>query len=140
MRIVGRPEPNRIGENEVPEVRISDQSFFDQLVCFVEYISHILNIEMTNVRSENRAEARIERIGLRVESPCVDRVVGFAPEVEAWDEQFADILRMLDPAGGEIVERHLGISGSRPTRTGPVRVLSHGAPWRRRRDKTLPAL
>ena len=113
MRIVGRPQPHRIGEDEVAEVSISDQSFLDQFVCFVQYSSHILNIEMTNVRSKNRAESCIERIGLRVECPCIDRVVGFAAEVEASDEQFADILRMLDPAGDEIVERSLGIGSSR---------------------------
>ena len=38
---------------------------------------------------------------------------GLAAEVEAWDEEIADILRMLDPAGREIVERRLGIGGLR---------------------------
>ena len=102
--VVRGPEFHRIGEDEVAEVGISDQSIVDQFVSFMQHFGHIWNVEMADVRAENRAEARIERIGLRVERPCINRVVGLAAEVEAGHEQFADILRMLDAAGGEIVE------------------------------------
>ena len=108
IRISGGPQFYRIRKDEVAEVQLVNQSIFNQFVRFVQYGGHIWNVEMADVRAEHRAEACAERIGLRVECPCIDRIVGLTTEIESRNEQFADIFRMLDPTCRKIVKRRSG--------------------------------
>src|SRR6266567_5965222 len=59
---------------------------------------------MPDVRAEDRVEPGAHRVRAAVEGPPIDGVVGLATEIEARDEEVADVLLVLDLASEVVVE------------------------------------
>src|SRR5262249_43141952 len=72
---------------------------------FGQYVGHVGNVEMPDIRAEERLEAGAERIDGRIERPRVDRVVRLASEIEIAREQVSDIFGGFDAASRVVVER-----------------------------------
>src|SRR5579885_2241504 len=98
VRVHPQPHPRRIFEHETAEVVLADDAAFDQLPGLAADFAHVGNVPMTDIGAEDGAQARSERIAPRVEGGGVDRIVGFAPEVEMVDKQIADVLGAFDAA------------------------------------------
>src|SRR3989441_3710158 len=104
VRVHLAPEAHGVREHEIAEVVVGEQLVLDQLVGLGQDLGHVGDVHVTDVRAEERVEARVHRVRLAVEGPRVDGIVGLAAEVEARDEQLADVLFARDLAPGVVVE------------------------------------
>src|SRR5437879_648613 len=104
VRVHLAPEAHGVGEHEVLEVMVVDEAVLDQLVRLRHHLGHVGHVEVADVRGEDRVEPRAHRVGLLVEGPRVDRVVGLAAEVEARHEERLQILLRLDLAAEVVVD------------------------------------
>src|SRR5215469_4891895 len=104
MRICAAEEPRRIGKQEVAQIRITDQPVLYQLIRFPEDLGHVHHIEMPDIRTEQGLEPRVVRIGGRAGRPRVERIVGFAAEVEIAGEKITDFFATLDLTRGEVIQ------------------------------------
>src|SRR6266581_19262 len=66
---------------------------------------------MPDVRAEDRVESGAHRVRAAVEGPPIDGVVGLATEIEARDEEVADVLLFLDLAPEVVVEIRIEHAG-----------------------------
>src|SRR2546428_7132689 len=133
VRVHLAPEAHGVGEHEVLEVVVVDEAVLDQLVRLRHHLGHVGHVEVADVRREDRVEPRAHRVGLLVEGPRVDRVVGLAAEVEARHEERFQILLRLDLAA-EVVVDVLDAAGH------GVRIVQPVAAANRLRDLLAPVL
>ena len=77
---------------------------FHELERFGGDIAHVGHVPMADVRAEDGAQARPQRVLARVERPGVDRVVGLAAEIEIGNEALAHVLQRVDAAARELIE------------------------------------
>src|SRR5262249_38755735 len=98
IRVHLAPEAYGVREGEVPEVVVVEQSVLDQLVRLRHHLGHVGDVEVADVRAEERVETRAHRVGVAVEGPRVDGVVGLAAEVVAADVQILEVLLAGDLA------------------------------------------
>src|SRR5262249_20356208 len=97
-------EPHRIREDEVLEVRLGDQPVLYELPCLGSGVSEIWHVPVRYVRPKDRIEPGAEGVELRIERAGVHWVIRFAAEIEVRHEEVADIFRLLDAAGCEVVD------------------------------------
>src|SRR5438093_694400 len=76
----------------------------DVLVRLGDDLGHVGDVEVTDVRAEERVEPRVHRVRLAIEGPRVDRIVGLAAEVEALDVEIVEVFLAPDLAAGVVVE------------------------------------
>src|SRR6516162_5125697 len=55
--------PHGIDKGEVAEIVLGDQPVFDQLPGLGQWVAHVDDVEMPDVRAVNRVELRPERVG-----------------------------------------------------------------------------
>src|SRR5215469_5709193 len=92
------PKAHGVREGEVSEVAVVEQSVLDQLVRLRHHFGHVGDIEMADVRAEERVQTRAHWVGLAVEGPRVDGVVGLAAEIVGADVQILEVLLAADLA------------------------------------------
>src|SRR5712692_519469 len=95
---------DRVNEHEVAKIFLSDEPLFDQFPRLGRGVTHVEQVAMTDVGTEDHVEAHVERIVLRVERPCGNVVVALASEEEAGHEEVTDIRGLPDCATRELVE------------------------------------
>src|SRR4029450_3575118 len=83
---------------------VVEEPVLDQLVRLRHDLGHVGYVEVTDVRAEERVEPRAQRVRLAIEGPGVDRIVGLAAEVEAFDVEIVEVLLAGDLAAGGVVE------------------------------------
>src|SRR5262249_25155055 len=81
------PQFDRVDEHKVAKVLSRHEFLLDHLVGFVQHLSHVRHVPVTDVRTVYRLEAGGERIALRVKGRGGDWIVAFAPEVEVRHEE-----------------------------------------------------
>src|SRR5713101_4640513 len=95
---------DRVNEHEVAKIFLSDEPLFDQFPRLGRGVTHVEQVAMTDVGTEDHVEPHVERIVLRVERPCGNVVVALASEEEAGHEEVTDIRGLPDCATRELVE------------------------------------
>src|SRR4051812_49392386 len=85
-------QAQRIGKSEVPEVLLAERTALDHLPGFFDRLDHVDDIPMRYVGADHGAKLSAHRVHVAGESPFDQRVVRLAAEIEAGDEQVADVL------------------------------------------------
>src|SRR5205823_1170702 len=98
------PEAHGVGKHELAKVVVAQQSVLDQLVGLGDDLGHVGDVHVADVGAEERVEPRVHRVGLAIEGPRVDGIVGLAAEVEALDVEVVEVFLAGDPASRVIVE------------------------------------
>ena len=91
-------------EHEAAETASIDLLFFDQFVGFGHHFGHVLDVEVADVRAEQRLDLGAARIAVAVERPGVVGVVRFAAEIERFHEQRLEVVLVGDCARRVVVE------------------------------------
>src|SRR2546427_4831820 len=105
------PGGGGVGEDEVAEVPLAEHAGLDQPVRLGQHLPHVGHVPVTDVGAEDRLQACAERVNPRVERDRGEAVVGLAAEVEALDEEVADVLGARDARGRELVQRRAVLVG-----------------------------
>src|SRR6476646_4516797 len=99
------PEPHRVREREVAEIRLADVPVLDELPCLGEHAAEVGHVPVPDVRREDRRQARPRGIATGVERERVHRVVGLTAEEVLLCEDPAHVVGTVDPARRELVDR-----------------------------------
>ena len=76
----------------------------DELVRLRDDVGHVRDVEVPDVGREDRVQPRSHGIGLTVERPRVDRIIGLAAEVKARHEQLLEVRLLRDLATEVVVD------------------------------------